>query len=309
MSYLNVEKVLSDNGVVILDGGIGAELERLGAPMDGILWCGRCSVENPDLVRQVHESYVVAGADVITANTYATPPTAMKEAGLSELIEDWNLAGVKLAREIADNAPHEVAVAGSVSTYGSWRKLGINELRPGFDRQVKILADSGADLIILETLGSEPEIVQAAIESTESVNLPVWLSISCALDRDSGKLMHGVQESISENSNTHLFKIFSDVIVENSRMHNGPILVMHSDLKVTNQAVREISRNHAGIAGAYPNAGYWIKPNWQFMDEISPETYLAESKSWINNGAQIIGGCCGVGPELIKAISHLKEKL
>ena len=48
MSYLNVEKVLSDNGVVILDGGIGAELERLGAPMDGILWCGRCSVENPD---------------------------------------------------------------------------------------------------------------------------------------------------------------------------------------------------------------------------------------------------------------------
>ena len=45
------------------------------------------------------------------------------------------------------------------------------------------------------------------------------------------------------------------------------------------------------------------------MDEISPETYLAESKSWINNGAQIIGGCCGVGPELIKAISHLKEKL
>ena len=92
-------------------------------------------------------------------------------------------------------------------------------------------------------------------------------------------------------------------------MHNGPILVMHSDLKVTNQAVQEISRNHAGIAGAYPNAGYWIKPNWQFMDEISPETYLAESKSWINNGAQIIGGCCGVGPELIKAISHLKEKL
>ena len=154
MSYLHVEKVLSDNGVVILDGGIGAELERLGAPMDGILWCGRCSVENPDLVRQVHESYVMAGADVITANTYATPPTAMKEAGLSELIEDWNLAGVKLAREIADNAPNEVAVAGSVSTYGSWRKLGVNELRPGFDRQVKILADSGADLIILETLGS-----------------------------------------------------------------------------------------------------------------------------------------------------------
>ena len=303
------DDTLNNNGIVILDGGTGGELERIGAPMDGALWCGRCSVENPDLVMKVHDNYVSAGADVITANTYATPPTAMKEANLSDEIEEWNKAGVRLAREVADNSAKNVAVAGSVSTYGSWRKLGVPELRPGFELQTKILADEGVDLIILETLASEPEIVEAAIESSAAVNLPIWLSISCAIDQSSNELMHGVQESINEKSDASLFKKFSEMVIESSQIHEGPILVMHSDLKITEQAVNEISEGHNGVVGAYPNAGYWIKPHWQFVDEISPDFYLSEAKSWVSSGAQIIGGCCGVGPEHITAIAKLKGKV
>lgn len=307
MSYEFIQQKLNDNRVVILDGGTGGELERIGAPMDGVLWCGRCSIESPELVMEVHDSYVSAGADVITANTYATPPTAMREANLTDKIEEWNKAGVKLAREVADNSSVNVAVAGSVSTYGSWRRLGVSELKPGFDLQAKILADEGVDLIILETLASEPEIVEAAIESASVVNLPIWLSISCAIDQSNNELMHGVQESISEKSNASLFKKFSDMVSECSKMHSGPILVMHSDLKVTDQAVKELSKFHSGIVGAYPNAGYWIKPNWQFVDEILPDKYFKEAKSWIANGARIIGGCCGIGPEHIAKISKLKD--
>ena len=306
MSYKHIEDKLSNNGIVILDGGTGGELERIGAPMDGTLWCGRCSVENPDLVIKVHDSYVNAGADVITSNTYATPPTAMKEANLVDEIEEWNKAGVRLAREVADNTEKNVAVAGSVSTYGSWRRLGVKELRPGFDLQTKILADEGVDLIILETLASEPEIVEAAVESSAAVNLPIWLSISCAVDQSSNQLMHGVQESINEQSDAQLFMKFSEIVSQSSAIHDGPILVMHSDLKVTNQAVKELSENHPGIVGAYPNAGYWIKPNWQFVDEILPEVYCNEAETWIASGAQIIGGCCGVGPEHITEIAKLK---
>ena len=307
MSYEFIQQKLNDNRVVILDGGTGGELERIGAPMDGVLWCGRCSIESPELVMEVHDSYVSAGADVITANTYATPPTAMREANLSDKIEEWNKAGVKLAREVADNSSVNVAVAGSVSTYGSWRRLGVSELKPGFDLQAKILADEGVDLIILETLASEPEIVEAAIESASVVNLPIWLSISCAIDQSNNELMHGVQESISEKSNASFFKKFSDMVSECSKMHSGPILVMHSDLKVTDQAVKDLSKFHSGIVGAYPNAGYWIKPNWQFVDEILPDKYLKEAKSWITNGARIIGGCCGIGPEHIAEISKLMD--
>ena len=138
LSDCHSDDTLYNYGIVILDGGTGGELERIGAPMDGALWCGRCSVENPDLVMKVHDSYVSAGADVITANTYATPPTAMKEANLSDKIEEWNKAGVRLAREVADNSAKNVAVAGSVSTYGSLRKLVVPELRTGFELQTKI---------------------------------------------------------------------------------------------------------------------------------------------------------------------------
>ena len=99
--------------------------------------------------------------------------------------------------------------------------------------------------------------------------------------------MHGVQESINEKSDASLFKKFSEMVIESSQIHDGPILVMHSDLKITEQAVNEISEGHNGVVGAYPNAGYWIKPHWQFVDEISPDFYLSEAKSWVSSGAQI----------------------
>lgn len=306
MSYKDIYKKLSNGEIVILDGGIGGELERIGAKMDKDLWCGRCSVENPDLVRQVHESYILAGADVITTNTYSTSPTAMNEIGLANLIIKWNMQGVKLAKEIANTSKRDIVVAGSVSTYGCWYKFGVDALKPAFKQQINILSDAGVDLIILETLGSELDIVEELLEITLKINLPVWLSISCAIDKKNDKLMHGSQESIDHDTDTLLFEPFDKVVNNLSNKHDGPILIMHSDLKITKEAVRQINENHKGIVGAYPNAGYWEKPNWNFVDQISTQNYLQEAKSWIKNGAQIIGGCCGVGPEQIKAISTLK---
>ena len=82
MSYKNLKEKLEDKKIVILDGGNGGELERVGASMDGKLWCGRCLVEAPYLVKRVHNSYIAAGVDVITTKTYATTPIAMRAAGL-----------------------------------------------------------------------------------------------------------------------------------------------------------------------------------------------------------------------------------
>ena len=307
MSYKNLEDKFSNNKTVILDGGNGGELERIGAPMDGQLWCGRCSMENPELVSKVHDSYINAGADVITTNTYATPPIAMRAINLGNHIREWNKKGVDIAKESANKASRPIAVAGSVSTFGSWFRLGINALRPGFKEQAEILAEAGVDLIILEAGSSEPEIVEAAIESTCGVDLPIWVSISCALDKVSGKLMCGLQESIDNNSEALLFEDFELVISRLTQIHKGPILVMHSDLKVTNEAVKIITRNHEGIVGAYPNAGFWEKPAWRFEDKVTPELYLKEAKCWVSNGAQIVGGCCGVGPELIESLSELSD--
>ena len=155
MSYKEIEDRLKNNGIIILDGGIGGELQKLGAPMDKGLWAGKCTIDNPELVKKVHESYISSGADIITANTYATPPISMREHGYAEFINDWNAKGVVLAKSVAESSKQNISVAGSVSTYGSWDRLSEDELIPGFKEQIKILSDAGADFLILEAMSTK----------------------------------------------------------------------------------------------------------------------------------------------------------
>ena len=305
MSYQFIKEKLDKNSIVILDGGNGGELEQIGARMDKDLWAGRSAIDDPDKLFQVHENYIKSGADVITSNTYAITPISMKEYGYEKFTQEWNKKTVQIALKAAESADREIAVAGSVSTSGSWDKLTLSEIKPGFTEQLKILSDAGVDLIILEAMTSKDETVETIIECSYKINLPVWLSISCALDKDNGNLMHGYQESI-KNSKAYFYNDFKKSISKFSKMHKGPILVAHSDIKVTNDAVKIIKKNHSGIVGAYPNNGYFEKPHWKFIDNVSPSSYLDEAKSWVLNGAQIIGGCCGIGPDKIKAISFLK---
>ena len=304
MSYSNLENKLTSSEVVILDGGMGAELEKFGASIDKDLWSGRCSIDNPEIVREVHQNFVNSGADVITTNTYASTPISMKEYGYDGYIEDWNNASVKIARQVADSSDREVAVAGSVSTCGSWDKIEPKLLKPGFDQQISILSDAGVDLIILEAMTSSTRTIEAILECSYKTNLPVWLSISCALDREQNKLMLGYQESINY-SKAFFYDDFEIAINKFTSMHDGPILVAHTDFKITNQAVKEIRKNHKGIIGAYPNNGFFEKPHWNTTEDILPKNYCKEAKLWIESGAQIIGGCCGIEPSHIKALSDL----
>ena len=99
MSYDPIKTKLENNKIIILDGGMGAELEKNGAEMDKHMWCGKCSVDHPELVRKVHEDYINAGADVITTNTYSTTPISMRQYGYEDSIEKFNQKSVKVARE------------------------------------------------------------------------------------------------------------------------------------------------------------------------------------------------------------------
>ena len=78
-------------------------------------------------------------------------------------------------------------------------------------------------------------------------------------------------------------------------------------MSVTEEAVKILKTNYDNTIGAYPNRGHFIKPEWKFTDDIKPSDYLESAKKWIASGAQIIGGCCGIGVEEIKAISILKN--
>ena len=305
MTYNLIKQRLENNDTIILDGAIGAELEKKGAKMHKDLWCGTCSVESPDLVKKVHEEYILAGADIITTNTYATTPIAMKQYGFDNQISEFNKKSVQLAKEAVKNTNKDVAIAGSVSTFGSLYKFGTEAMKPGFKEQLKILSGEGVDLIILEAMSSQADIVETIIECSLQTKLPVWLSISCVIDDDTNKVMLGYNDTV--DTDTNVYEDFETSMDNFSKIHQGPILIAHSDIEVTGQAIKIAKKKFNGVLGAYPNRGHYEKPHWKFVDNITPSEYLEKTKSWVEDGVQIVGGCCGVGVEEIKAISVLKK--
>ena len=305
MTYNLIKQRLENNGIIILDGAIGAELEKKGAKMHKDLWCGTCSVESPDLVKKVHEEYILAGADIITTNTYATTPIAMKQYGFDNQISEFNKKSVQLAKEAVKNTNKDVAIAGSVSTFGSLYKYGLEAMKPGFKEQLNILSNEGVDLIILEAMSSQADIVETIIECSSQTKLPVWLSISCVINDNTNKVMLGYNDTV--DTDTNVYEDFETSMDNFSKIHQGPILIAHSDIEVTGQAIKIAKEKFNGVLGAYPNRGHYEKPHWKFVDNITPSEYLEKAKSWVGNGTQIIGGCCGVGVEEIKAISVLKK--
>ena len=305
MTYNLIKQRLENNDIIILDGAIGAELEKKGAKMHKDLWCGTCSVESPDLVKKVHEEYILAGADIITTNTYATTPIAMKQYGFDNQISEFNKKSVQLAKEAVENTNKDVAIAGSVSTFGSLYKYGLEAMKPGFKEQLNILSNEGVDLIILEAMSSQADIVETIIECSLQTKLPVWLSISCVINDNTNKVMLGYNDTV--DTDTNVYEDFETSMDNFSKIHQGPILIAHSDIEVTGQAIKIAKKKFNGVLGAYPNRGHYEKPHWKFVDNITPSEYLEKAKSWVGNGTQIIGGCCGVGVEEIKAISVLKK--
>ena len=306
MSIQRLETRLQSAGPVILDGANGTELERLGARMEQGLWCARALADCPDMVHQVHRRYIDAGADVITTNSYSATREAMQRYGLATCFEDWNRRSVRIAREERDRSSRadSIVVAGSVSSYGRLDRLDIETISDHIRAQGEILVDEGVDLLILEALGSTARTIKAMVNSTRDLGVPVWVSISCVRDRDSGGIMLGIEESSEASHVTETYGPLAEAVREVMSVGGSAVLMMHSVRDVTEDAVEVMRAAYPGPVGAYPNAGYWSRPNWTFVDQESPDEYLADARRWVEAGATIVGGCCGVGVEHIRALAE-----
>ena len=144
----NLQDKIESGELIILDGAIGTELERLGAPMHKDVWCGHALDSHPELVTQVHQSYIDAGADVITANTYATGRQALKLGGLEDKMQPWNAYAMQLACQAREASDRPVCVAGSVTTFMSTRGFSAEGLRPYLAEQAQILTRRLLDRIV-----------------------------------------------------------------------------------------------------------------------------------------------------------------
>ena len=304
MSYTFIQEKIDKGKIILLDGGIGAELEKKGAKMDKNLWCGKCSVDSPEFLKKVHENYIDAGADVITTNTYAATPISLRKHGYEESIELFNKQAVQIAKNAIENTNKQIALAGSVSSFGSFYNLGVKAMIPGFREQMKILYNEGVDLIILEGMTSQAEILETMIECSLEINLPIWLSISCVINIETNEINLGYNDGVDKYA--EIYERLDESLDRFSKLHKGPILIAHSDFEATTKAIDIAVRNFNGIVGVYPNKGYYEKPNWKFVDDMLPNEYLEQARMWIDKGVKIVGGCCGIGVDEIKAISILK---
>jgi len=303
--FEHIKQRLSAGNVVILDGGTGTDIQKRGAPMDGETWCAQANLTHPEIVRAVHEGYIRAGADVITANTYASSPVLFHHLGRLDEIRNIDQTAVRLARQaIRDAAEAPVALAGSFSlmrpvTKGSATThrvdISARDLSAMFKAKAEGLAEAGCDLIIMEMMREVNQSLLAT-EAAVATGLPVWVGISVER-REDGRLA-GYQEPhwTLEDLTNVLMGTGAEVC-----------LVMHNEISTTPDAIQIIKSQWAGTIGAYPEAGRFVMPDWHF-EEIAPEDYVEEAKRWHRLGATVIGGCCGIGPDHIAALAaHFKH--
>ena len=303
---MKLDTLINSTDPIILDGGIGTELERLGAPMDHEAWCAVALESHPQLVRDVHRSYIEAGADIITVNTYAATRHALTNGGIEENFTSWNKLAVQLARETLDasEVDRNILIAGSVSNFGHFNdQYTDKQLAPNFRDQAEILIENGVDFIILESLGAKTSTIVTALNAISEFGVPIWVAVSCAEDHDSGQLFLGIEESRIDSHRPLAHQELGEAIDTIMDTAGSALLVMHSTVDTTLPALQLMQSHYDGLRGAYPNAGYWLRPEWAFVDQISPQNYLERARKWLDTGARIVGGCCGIGPDHIAALS------
>jgi len=288
---------------LLLDGGTGRELRRRGVPILDTIWSANALVVAPNTVREVHLDYISAGADVITTNTYGIIRSELAKEGIQERYAELNRLAGRLARQAREEAGRNVAIAGSLPPLrGSYRPDLVGpfaELLPLYREQVELL-EPYVDVFLCETMSSAAEGLAAATAASES-GKPVWLSWT--LDEDhSGRLRSGESVGQAAAAVAHL-----------------PIAAFLANCSAPESiaaAMPELAALRRGPVGGYANAFRPVPTDWvmeedgllPLREDLGPEDYARHVARWRHEGARIVGGCCGTGPEHIARLRQLMDK-
>ena len=294
---------LKNNEIILLDGGVSTEIQKRGVKMHPEVWSGVAHITNPEIVRKVHEDYIRAGSQIITANTYSCARHVLESVNLGKETKKINNEAITLAKKARDNVGKEdILIAGSMSSmapFGSKKEVAEGEKVEGNYRELaETLAEAGVDLIIAEMI-RDIKNAKIIIKSALSTGLPVWVGYSAMLENNSKTVLSWRWKN-SKNS------IEFEKLVETISPLGGEVAgIMHSQVKDTDSALEILSRKWTGPMLAYAETGKLEKPDWSFKEIYTPKKYAEEIKKWVKKyGVQIIGGCCGTGPEHI----HMLKK-
>jgi 5-methyltetrahydrofolate--homocysteine methyltransferase len=284
MSRMTAPATLVDrlsSKVLILDGGTGSSLQARGLPRGypPDLW----SVERPEEVRRVHEAFVDAGADVIFTNTFGASRLRLDRYGWGDRVLELNRAAVGLARTASQG---KALVAGDIGPCGqvaaTFRSLSRPEAVSLFAEQIGALASSGVDLLVIETISDLEEMeVAASAARSAAPDLPVLASLTFTRD---GVLRSGEGPAAAARA---LEVMGVDIVGANCSFGFASFLPICEEMaKATNLPL-----------AMKPNAG--VPPE----SPSSAGEAAAVARQFVETGATLVGGCCGVDPAMLRAIT------
>ena len=278
--------------VLVCDGAMGTMLYAKGIFLNRSF--DELNLTQPDLVAEVHQAYVRAGADVIETNTFGASRVKLTPFGLGERVKAINAQGARIARHAAREQAY---VAGAIGPLGirvePWGKTGIDEAQEYFREQVAGLLEGGVDLFVLETFRDLNEIA-AAIRAVQTLSdLPIVAQVTTEED---GNTLDGVAP---EAFVPQLEGLGATVIGVNCSV--GPAGMLETIERMAHVA-------HVPLS-AQPNAGRPREIEGRHIYLSSPEYMASYARRFINNGVRLVGGCCGTTPEHVRHIKAAVRSL
>lgn len=302
-----VHPFLQRDGVLLLDGGLATELESRGRDLGDDLWSAGVLLDDPDLIRAVHLDYLRAGADCIASASYqATVPGLMRRGLVEGAATDCLRLSVELALQARDSFWNESGsrtgrlrplVAASIGPYGAYLAdgseyrgeydLNVDQLAAFHARRFEIFADSGADLLALESIPSRDEAAALLRLLRAAGTKRAWFSFTC---RDGGHLSDGTP--------------IAALAAELDREEMVTAIGVNCTAPRLILPILETLRGATSKPlAAYPNSGESydaVRKLWS--GTRSPVDFVAAARDWVGAGARLIGGCCRTGPEHIRRL-------
>ncbi len=289
--------LLAQRGTLILDGALGTELQRRGVDTGLPLWSAKVLLDAPEVLLQIHQDHIGAGADIIAANTWRTTARTFHRAGYPDRSADLTAKAIAIAMEARGSRPgRPVLVAGSMGPLEDCYRPALVppdiELRVEHAEHAGRLAAAGVDIIMLETFGMIRE-ARIACQAALATGKEVILSFLCRAD---GCLYSG--EPLAD-----AIAATADLPVAGLSINCAPARSLTRLVDDLRTCVARTRHDGLTCLMAYGNVGREGGENDDvFVTTVSPVEYGVLALSWLDHGARIIGGCCGTTPDHIAAV-------
>lgn len=284
--------------IVLLDGGMGQELQRRSTRPASPLWSAQVMLDDPDLVTATHLDFINAGAQIITVNTYSATPQRLERDGNPALFDSVHSAALRAAARARSDSGQHVRIAGCLPPLvASYRPELVPDDATCLESYRRIVAAQagGVDLFICETMSLTRE-ARAATAAAVERNIPVWVAFSVD-DSNGTRLRSG--EPLAKAA-LEVMAAGAECVLVNCSVPEAVTTAME-DMAGLGMPFGGFANGFTSVASLQPGGTVDVL---QARTDLDPAAYAEHALGWAERGATIVGGCCEVGPAHIAALAE-----